>query len=179
VSSHGLDHLQQGVEDFGQSTIVLENGTYAFIHNSWINPDKVRSMSFIGTEKMLVWEEDGNREFIKLYEKETHSQGDGGFSWSYGDIHTARLDAHEALGAECEHFIDCVKNNVAPLTDGRSGLTVVEALEASNISLRKRGAPISVSSIRESDRESVDVWNTTPLADRQAEPVLVPTQSNG
>ena len=34
------------------------------------------------------------------------------------------------------HFIECIKNNKKPLTDGNSGLRVVKVLEAAQQSLK-------------------------------------------
>ncbi|HTE82273.1 MAG TPA: hypothetical protein VK634_16440 [Reyranella sp.] len=47
-----------------------------------------------------------------------------------------------------EHFVDCVTHGREPITSGRSGLAVVETLEAAMLSLRQRGQPIDISPAR-------------------------------
>ena len=44
----------------------------------------------------------------------------------------------EPLAIECNHFIECVRENKRPLTDGRNGLAVVRVLEAAQESLKAK-----------------------------------------
>ncbi|NQT53233.1 hypothetical protein HQ576_14330 [bacterium] len=50
----------------------------------------------------------------------------------------------EPLRIECQHFIDCVANDRQPLTDGESGVAVVQVLEAAQTSLKAGGAPVPI-----------------------------------
>ena len=42
------------------------------------------------------------------------------------------------------HFIDCIKSNKKPLTDGLSGLRVVKVLEAMQESLKNDGKKVNL-----------------------------------
>ena len=48
----------------------------------------------------------------------------------------------EPLRLECEHFLACIRERRTPLTDGRSALKVLKALDAGQRSLEQNGAPI-------------------------------------
>lgn len=65
-------------------------------------------------------------------------------SYRTGDMWSPHLSFREALIVEIEHFADSIENGTAPMTDGHSGLRVVEMLEAAMRSLRQNGAPIDL-----------------------------------
>jgi predicted dehydrogenase len=54
------------------------------------------------------------------------------------------LPAKEALQTEAEHFIACIANGGSPISNGVSGLRVVEILEAASRSIAAQGEPISL-----------------------------------
>ena len=49
--------------------------------------------------------------------------------------------------SEIEHFLDCIREGISPLTDGRRGLELVKILEASTQSLKQGGSPVILSSM--------------------------------
>ena len=52
-----------------------------------------------------------------------------------GDIWSPSISNREPLRLECEHFIECLREGRAPVSDGRSGLRVVRVLAALQQSL--------------------------------------------
>jgi len=50
----------------------------------------------------------------------------------------------EPLRNECAHFVECIREGKQPRTDGENGLRVVTVLEWAERSMRKRGAPVQV-----------------------------------
>jgi predicted dehydrogenase len=62
-----------------------------------------------------------------------------------GDMYAPKLEDHEALGFETNHFVDCLENGKKPITDGKAGLEVVKILVASKKSLEGNGAPVDIS----------------------------------
>ena len=50
----------------------------------------------------------------------------------------------EPLRTECAHFIECVRDNKCPRTDGENGLRVVRVLEAAQRSLEKNGETVAI-----------------------------------
>jgi predicted dehydrogenase len=59
-----------------------------------------------------------------------------------GDIHIPHLQGKEALTLEVEHFVDCIRNDRAPLSGGAEGLQLIRTLEAASQSLFLKGQPI-------------------------------------
>ena len=145
VSCQGESHYGQGVEDVAMITLRFERNVIAFIHVSWLDPDKIRRTTVVGSRKMLVYDDTAPQEKIRIYDKGVTAQkyydtfGEFQFSYRYGDIQIPRIEEKEPLFCECEHFVNCIKNGVTPNTDGVNGARVVSVLEAANYSLRRGG----------------------------------------
>jgi predicted dehydrogenase len=145
VSCQGESHYGHGVEDVAMLTLRFERNVIAFIHVSWLDPDKIRRTTVVGSRKMLVYDDTAPQEKIRIYDKGVTAQkyydtfGEFQFSYRYGDIQIPRIEEKEPLFCECEHFVNCIKNGVTPNTDGVNGARVVSVLEAANYSLRRGG----------------------------------------
>ncbi len=65
-----------------------------------------------------------------------------------GDIISPKIEPSEPLKNQCVDFIECIRTGDRPVSDGPSGLAVVEIMEAIDRSLLLRGAPVELSSGR-------------------------------
>ena len=145
VSCQGESHYGHGVEDVAMLTLRFERNIIAFIHVSWLDPDKIRRTTVVGSRKMLVYDDTAPQEKVRIYDKGVTAQkyydtfGEFQFSYRYGDIQIPRIEEKEPLFSECEHFVKCIKNGETPNTDGVNGARVVNVLEAANYSLRRGG----------------------------------------
>ncbi len=145
VSCQGESHYGHGVEDVAMLTLRFERNVIAFIHVSWLDPDKIRRTTVVGSRKMLVYDDTAPQEKIRIYDKGVTAQkyydtfGEFQFSYRYGDIQIPRIEEKEPLFCECEHFVKCIKSGETPNTDGVNGARVVAVLEAANYSLRRGG----------------------------------------
>lgn len=145
VSCQGESHYGHGVEDVAMLTLRFERNVIAFIHVSWLDPDKIRRTTVVGSRKMLVYDDTAPQEKIRIYDKGVTAQkyydtfGEFQFSYRYGDIQIPRIEEKEPLFCECEHFVKCIKSGETPNTDGLNGARVVSVLEAANYSLRRGG----------------------------------------
>jgi predicted dehydrogenase len=152
VSCQGESHYGQSVEDVAMLTMKFPKNVIAFIHVSWLDPDKIRRTTIVGSKKMLVYDDTALQEKIRIYDKGVTAQpyydtfGEFQFSYRYGDIQIPRIEEREPLGQECLHFVDCIRNDKLPNTDGLSGLRVVSVLEAASASLKKGGQMIPIGS---------------------------------
>jgi predicted dehydrogenase len=150
VNAQGRDHFRKGIEDVALTTLTFDNGTIAFLHNSWLDPNKIRRMVFVGSKKMLLYDDVDQNEKIKIYDKGVEvpryydTFAEFHFSYRYGDIHIPHIDEYEPLKAECSHFVECITEGKTPKSDGCCGLKVVEIIEAANESLRNNGYAIPV-----------------------------------
>ena len=58
------------------------------------------------------------------------------------------ISAKEALLTEIEEFVRCIETEAGPLTDGESGLRVVEMLAAASRSSALRGQPVDLGELK-------------------------------
>jgi len=149
VAARGSAFLQKGVEDVVFIDLRFADGRQGHVHVSWLDPNKLRRFTVVGSQKMAVFDDMEASEKIRIYDKGVDR---GGHVVSYGDSLTVRsgdilipkISLQEPLRLECQHFIDCVRERKAPLTDGEDGLRVVRVLAAAQASLEAGGAPIAI-----------------------------------
>jgi predicted dehydrogenase len=150
VRAHGHSYIQPGVEDVVFMNLDFPGGIGANIHISWLDPLKVRRMTVVGSEKMVVYDDVSADAKVIVYDRgvtkrlKDRSEASLGAYRSYGefqlllragDVLIPKVDFTEPLKLECQHFVDCIRTGATPLADGRQGLMVVRALEAAQRSL--------------------------------------------
>jgi predicted dehydrogenase len=120
------------------------------INVSCVSPVKIRQTLIGGTTKMILYDDNQPSEKIKVYDKgvnlyETKEElYHLRVQYRVGDMWCPKLEDHEALGFETEHFVDSLKNRTKPLTDGEASLGVVKILVASQKSLHARRTPVKL-----------------------------------
>lgn len=150
LNCQGNAHFTAGVEDVTNLSLTFSDHRFATIQSSWLEPRKVRQMTFVGTEKMIVFDDLQPLEKIRIHdvrvERPPHYADFAEFQYSYhyGDCYVPRIDQIEPLKVMCGHFIDCVMEGGTPLACGRRGMELVGILEAASESLRNQGAPVAV-----------------------------------
>jgi predicted dehydrogenase len=165
VNCQGRSHYKRGIEDVSTLTLNFEKGVIAFIHSSWLDPNKVRKTTVVGTKKMLLYDDVETQEKIKIYDKGVDAPphydtyADFQFAYRYGDIYSPRLDDYEPLRLQSEHFLDCILSGLTPRSDGYSGLRVVSILEAASQSLKKDGQAVPVFYERENHAIQPTLWS--------------------
>jgi predicted dehydrogenase len=148
VVATGSDHVGKDLEDVAYLTVFYPNNIIAHIHVNWLSPVKIRQTLIGGSKKMIVWDDNSPSEKVKIYDKgidviQTRDQiYDTLIQYRTGDIYCPKIRQTEALAAEVQHFIDCIVEQKRPISDGKSGLRVVEILEASEKSVKNRGKEI-------------------------------------
>jgi predicted dehydrogenase len=143
-------------EDVVFLTLEFPGGLLANLHVSWLNPIKIRQMTFIGSKKMLISDDVSREAKITLYDRGVEARRKVGRSAAIGsfaefqlkiragEAFVPRLDFQEPLKLEMRHFIDCIRSRSMPLTHARQGLQVVRILEAAQRSLRQGGKKITI-----------------------------------
>jgi len=150
VNCQGKAHVHPKIEDVTNMTINFPNGGFATIQSSWLDPNKVREMTFVGSKRMLVYNDLEPIEKIKIYDKRVEAPphydtfAEFQYSYHYGDMYSPYLKQYEPLKVECQHFLDCIGNGAKPITSGQEGLKVIQILEASSASLRQNGAAVEI-----------------------------------
>ena len=157
VDARGFTYLQDGIEDVVYLNMEFANGISVHIHVSWLDPSKVRRITLVGSEKMIVYDDSSSDAKIMLYDKGIDRFRLDGSLGSFdtfdqfqliqraGDVLIPRIEYSEPLTAECKHFVECIEGNKQPVTDGYNGLRVVEVLEAASRSLARGGERIELS----------------------------------
>ena len=150
VNCQGKAHVNPEVEDVTNMTLNFSNSGFATIQSSWLDPNKIREIIFVGSKKMLVYDDIEPNEKIKIYDKRVEAPphydtfAEFQYSYHYGDMYAPYLKMTEPLKVECQHFIDCIKNGSKSLSSGKEGLEVVQILEAASQSLKNGGAKVAV-----------------------------------
>ena len=137
VECWGARNAHPRLEDVAQLRLYYDDpGVFANVHVSWLNPKKVRQVTVVGSNKMVVFDDLKAEQRVKVHDKGVTAMTDGAdltavpMSYRHGDIVSPYLAMNEPLRVEDEHFLNCVQTGLRPLTDGESGLEVVRVLEA-------------------------------------------------
>ncbi|RKZ05686.1 gfo/Idh/MocA family oxidoreductase [bacterium] len=147
LTAVGHSYVQPDIEDVAFVNLQYPNKVMAHLHVSWLDPNKVRTITVVGSKKMLVYDDVSNTEKLRVYDKGVNvvmphydTFGEFQLSYRYGDIVLPRIEDSEPLRNEAEHFVDAILNDSTPRSDGHSGLEVVRTLEAACDSMREGGA---------------------------------------
>jgi predicted dehydrogenase len=134
----GRDFLQPGVEDVVFCYLRFPSGKIAHMHLSWLDPHKMRRMTVVGSEKMVVFDDMELERKVTVYEKSPwqHVESYGEWQTRTGDIHIPKVATDEPLRLECEHFLALVAGDGDRGQVARDGAMVVRALERLTESLR-------------------------------------------
>lgn len=128
ISVDGGYYLHQHIADVSMTHIDFEGGAKAHVFVSWLHSYKEQRLVVVGTKGMAVFD-DSSSWSRKLLLYPHHVE------WHEGmpipdkkDAICVELDESEPLKNECQHFVDCIRDNKTPLTDGAEGLAVLDVL---------------------------------------------------
>ena len=145
VSAVGVSYIQPGIEDVVFATLKWANGVSAHIHVSWLDPGKVRKMTFVGSRKMLIYDDVGDDKITlldkgvdrvpKIGERMDYDQFNYQLIHRTGDVWLPRISFQEPLKTEAAHFLECLRTGESPLTGPKHARDVVAVLEATQSAL--------------------------------------------
>jgi predicted dehydrogenase len=129
--AHGRDFLTEGVEDVVFSYLRFPSGKIAHMHLSWLDPHKMRRITVVGREKMVVFDDMELERKVTIYQKGPWQASERYGEWQTrtGDIHSPKISTAEPLRLECEHFLRLVRGEGDAQKVARDGLAVVRTLE--------------------------------------------------
>ncbi|MBI4231060.1 MAG: Gfo/Idh/MocA family oxidoreductase [Planctomycetes bacterium] len=147
----GSVFLQPGLEDVVWSTLSFPGGMRAHLELSWISPLKVRDMVWVGTRRMIQYDDVDPAARIRIYENRLDGPAQAYDSYGThlaavrsGDVSVPTLPNEEPLRREAAHFVGCVRTGERPRTDGLHGLAVTRVLEGLERSMRQGGASVGL-----------------------------------
>ena len=137
VVAHGNSFLTPGVEDVVFCYMRFPSGKIAHMHLSWLDPQKMRRITVVGRDKMVVFDDMELERKITIYEKAPEQPAETYGEWRTrtGDIFSPKVANDEPLRLECQHFLALVEGDGDRLKPARDGLAVVRTLEQLQSSL--------------------------------------------
>tara|TARA_B100001093_G_scaffold512768_1_gene583255 strand:- start:577 stop:1536 length:960 start_codon:yes stop_codon:yes gene_type:complete len=130
VKCNSKSIIKENHADIANIYMEFPSGLKSNISVSWINPNKEVKLVITGTSAMLIFDDtkpwDKKLSFISYDIKKTKNLIDINKSI----LKFIEISEEEPLKNECKHFLEVVKNNIQPLTDGIEGQKVVEVLSA-------------------------------------------------
>ena len=142
VVAYGQDFVQPGIEDVVFCFLRFPSGKVAHMHLSWLDPHKMRKMTVVGREKMVVFDDMELERKVTVYEKGPWepAQTYGEWRTRTGDIFSPKIANDEPLRLELQHFLRLVEEGPGEHREATDGLAVVRTLDRLTTSLRT-GAP--------------------------------------
>ena len=150
VAATGATHVPGHPASMAYLTCFFAGDLIAHHHVNWLAPVKVRRTLIGGDRQMILYDDLEPSEKVKVYDRGvTLKSGrehvyESLVGYRMGDMWAPQVSLAEGLRTEAQHFVECVRNGVRPLTDGAAGLRLVRILEAAGESLRQRGLPVDV-----------------------------------
>jgi predicted dehydrogenase len=141
VSATGGTYLQPNIADVTVTSLLFDRGIRGHIFVSWLHPYKEQRLVVLGSARMAVFDDVSPNQKLVIY--------DQGIDWVNGEPLPRKkaseiipLPADEPLRIEAEHFLQTIMTGEQPLTDGASGLRVLQVLQAAQRSLWMHGRPV-------------------------------------
>jgi len=151
IAATGADPVGAGHLCVGYLTMPLGDKAVAHVHLNWLSPKKVRTTLIGGSRRMVVWDDLDPSQRVSVYDRGVELQGTQGdarrqaqVAYRLGDMVAPALPEREALQGVAGEFASAIAEHRAPLTDGRSGLRVLELLEAAGRSLEQGGGFVNI-----------------------------------
>ena len=151
VSAIGVDPIGAGQECVGYATLTLPGNAIAHVQVSWLSPVKIRHFVIGGSRRHLIWDDTNPAQRLSLYESGidiahfgVDDQRERMIQYRSGDIVAPALTETEALLGVVREFAASIRTRRSPLTDGQSGVRVLEVLEAVDESLRNSGQLVAI-----------------------------------
>ena len=153
VSATGLAHLPGEPENIAYMTMFFDGSLIAHVHVNWLSPVKVRRTLLGGSRRMIVWDDLETSEKIRVYDRgvSVNPSPENVYQmligYRTGDMWAPQLQVAEALSVEAAHFVECIDQGSAPISDGEAGLRVVRLLEAATESMTQKGRLVELEKV--------------------------------
>jgi predicted dehydrogenase len=136
--AHGRDFLTGGVEDVVFCYLRFPSGKIAHMHLSWLDPHKMRKLTVVGREKMVVFDDMELDRKVTVYDKAPWKRTDSYGEWQTrsGDIFIPKIATDEPLKLECQEFLRLIVGEGDKRKVAEDGARVVRALDRLTASLR-------------------------------------------
>jgi predicted dehydrogenase len=141
VVACGGSYVQPNIPDVTITGLLFDNGVRAHIHVSWLHPFKEQRLVVIGQKKMASFD-DVEKKLIVFDRRVDLKEGIPVPFPGHGE--EVGFDREEPLRLECQAFLRAITSRRPPLTDGQSGLRVLNVLQSAQRSLVMNGEPVAL-----------------------------------
>ncbi len=137
ATAHGRDFLNKGVEDVVFCYLRFPSGRIAHMHLSWLDPHKMRRITVVGREKMVVFDDMELEQKVTIYDKAPESAPTTYGEWltRSGDVFSPKIPNDEPLKLECQAFLGLMEGDGDGRKVAHDGMAVVRTLERLQASL--------------------------------------------
>lgn len=146
----GESYVSDLQENIAFGVLRFPDNVLSHFHLSWLAPMKLRQTIIVGSKKMVVYDDVDPIAKLKMFDKGVDISSDPkGLTERQmiirkGNMYCPTVDTREPLMKEVYHFIDCIKNNKVPHSDGLEGWKVVKVIEAMQKSMRSGGKEVQI-----------------------------------
>lgn len=141
VQAQGACYLRPGIEDVVFANLRWSSGVVGHIHVSWLDPQKIRRMTIVGSKKMVIYDDAADSKITILdrgYDKvpqigermDFDQPNPMALAQRSGDILQPSILWTEPLKSEAAHFVECIREGKEPLTGLSHAREVVRVLES-------------------------------------------------
>ena len=152
VAAHGADPIGAGQTCVAYLTLQLPGDAIAHVHVNWLSPIKVRTTMVGGSKRTAIWDDMNPVQRVSVFDRgvdmvpkeslDLDERATSRIAYRTGDMHAPALSDREALATVVEEFAAAIREDRPARTDGRSGLRVLDILEAASQSLAFKGAVV-------------------------------------
>lgn len=141
VEVFGTSCVLKNTHDLVHLNLIFPDNILAHIHISWLAPVKVREVTIVGSKKMVVYNDVDVIDRVRIYDKgvETPEYANTYAEWQcgyrQGDVVIPNIHYVEPLRQECQHFLDCIRDQIPCLSSGEDGLKVIKIIESAQKAL--------------------------------------------
>jgi predicted dehydrogenase len=130
-------------------TLTFASGVTANVQISWLAPKKVREMVFVGSKRMVQYDDTAADESVRVFDRGMEFQAPANFgefqlSYRSGDIVVPRVEAAEPLSLELQDFARAIRTGIVPRSHAQLGVDTVAVIEAAETSLQLNGEPVAL-----------------------------------
>ncbi|WP_226579019.1 Gfo/Idh/MocA family protein [Acuticoccus sediminis] len=147
ISAGAAGFLDGSPENMAHLSVYYDDGAMAHLNVNWLAPVKIRQTLIGGSRLMVIYDDMQTSEKVKIYDRGAANGADPYermVSYRLGEMRAPVLSTKEALVTEMQEFMRCIETGTRPITDGESGLRVVELLAAGARSCAMRGRPVEL-----------------------------------
>ena len=139
IHYQGKAYVQDHIDDVAFVNMVYPDGVLVNVHVSWLDPNKIRKLTIVGSRKMIVYDDMAENK-VAIYDKgidrmavlvgklDFDSRQDDAFAYRSGNIDYPEVFWKEPLKLELEHFFDCILYGKKCISGTQQATNVIEVL---------------------------------------------------